>query len=86
MRALLIQIDAFYRCAPLMAASKNFHLNFPEICRAETRTLVKTQQFILCMKKIFDLPKHFFTSTKPFVFKAFPQPGFSLKNPWRPRC
>jgi hypothetical protein len=34
--------------------TKNFHLNFPENCRAETRTLVKRQQFMVCMEKIFD--------------------------------
>jgi len=44
-----------------MAGSKNFHLNFTENCRVETRTLVKTQQFMVCMKKISDQPKHFFT-------------------------
>jgi len=54
-----------------MGGRKNFHLNFPENCRAETRRVVKMQQFMVCMKKISVHLKHFFTSTKPFVFKAF---------------
>jgi len=67
-----------------MAASKNFHLNFPEICRAETRTLVKTQQFMVCMNKILVRQNIFFTSTKPFVFKVFAVSGKSPRKPLAP--
>ena len=80
------KIAAFPQRVPFISGRKNFHLNFLENCRAETRTLVKTQQFMVCMKKISDQPKHFFTSIKPFVFKVFARSGFSLKIRWRRRC
>jgi len=69
-----------------MGGRKNFHLNFPEMCRAETRRLVKTQQFMMCMNEMADASKDFFGVMKPFVCKVFAGSGIPLKRHWRRRC
>jgi hypothetical protein len=42
-----------------ISPAKTFHLSFPEMRRAETSALVKTQQFMMCMNEIADRRKRF---------------------------
>src|SRR4051812_10666693 len=69
-----------------MSRRKKFHLNFSEMRRVETRRVVKTQQFMMCMNRIADAPKDFFAVMKPFVCKVFAISGNPLKKRWRRRC
>jgi hypothetical protein len=69
-----------------MAPPKTFHLSFRKNRRPETRTLVKTQQFILTMNGIFDRQKSFFTTVNAFVFSLFAISGFPRGERWRRRC
>jgi hypothetical protein len=65
---------------------KTFHLSFPKTSRPETRIVVKTQQFIICMNEMMDAQKSFLSWFNAFVFSFFRVIRNPVEMRWRRRC